>query len=101
MFFLLARTGLRIGEVIGLQIGDIDFVHRLINVERNLVKGEIGLPKNGLTRQVDMSKQLAQVLGRMVLDRKEQLLRLGLSVDQLPHAGCFRMNPAIRWTTAR
>ncbi len=37
-----------------------------------------------------MSKQLAQVLGQMVLDRKEQLLRLGLSVDQLPQLWLFQ-----------
>src|SRR5438094_23485 len=55
LLFLLARTGLRIGEAIALRIGDIDFVNRLVNVEKNIVKGEIGLPKNGLTRQVDMS----------------------------------------------
>ena len=61
-----------------------------INVERNLVKGEIRLPKNGLTRQVDMSSQLARVLGQMVLDRKEQLLRLGLSVDDLPQLWLFQ-----------
>ena len=58
----LARTGLR--------IGDLDFVNRLINVERNLVKGVMGLPKSGLTRQVDMSAQLMRMLGQIVLDRK-------------------------------
>jgi integrase len=88
--FLLARAGLRIGEAIALQIGDLDFVNRLVNVQRNLVKGEIGLPKSNLTRQVDMSTQLAHVLGHIVLDRKEQLLRLGLSLDELSSLWLFQ-----------
>jgi len=90
LFFLLARAGLRIGEALALKIGDIDFVERLINVERNIVKRNIGLPKSGLTRQVDMSAQLAKVLGQVVLDRKEQLLRLGLPVDDLPEMWLFQ-----------
>ena len=90
LFFLLARTGLRIGEAIALQIGDLDFVNRLIHVERNLVKGRLGLPKSGLTRQVDMSEQLMRVLGQIVLDRKEQLIRLGMSVDELPSLWLFQ-----------
>ena len=90
LFFLLARAGLRIGEALALKIGDIDFVERLINVERNIVKGNIGLPKSGLTRQVDMSAQLAKVLGQVVLDRKEQLLRLGLPSDDLPEMWLFQ-----------
>jgi integrase len=90
LFFLLARTGLRIGEAAALKIGDVDFVNRLINVERNLVKGVLGLPKSGLTRQVDMSSQLMQVLGQIVLDRKEQLIRLGMSAEELPSMWLFQ-----------
>jgi integrase len=90
LFFLLARAGLRIGEALALKIGDLDFVERLINVERNIVRGEVGPPKHGLTRLVDMSAQLAKVLGRVVLDRKEELLRLGMSVDELPNLWLFQ-----------
>jgi integrase len=39
LFFLLARAGLRIGEALALKIGDLDFVGRLINVERTIVQG--------------------------------------------------------------
>jgi integrase len=90
LFFLMARAGLRIGEALVLKIGDIDFVERLINVERAIAKGEIGLPKHGLTRQVDMSQQLAKILGQLVLDRKEELLRMGMSVDDLPNLWLFQ-----------
>jgi len=50
----------------------------------------LGLPKSGLTRQVDMSAQLMRVLGAIVLDRKEQLIRLGISVDELPSMWLFQ-----------
>src|SRR5215510_12133604 len=90
LFFLLARTGLRIGEAIAVQIGDIDFVDRLLSVQRNIVRGKVGTPKDGVTRQVDMSTQLVKVLGQIVLDRKEQLLRLGMSADLLPTMWLFQ-----------
>ena len=90
LFFLMARTRLRIGEAIALQIGDLDFVNCLINVQRNIVKGVVGLPKSGLTRQVVMSGQLRRLLGEIVLDRKEQLLRLGLSADELSGMWLFQ-----------
>ena len=37
-----------------------------------------------------MSTQLVRVLGQLVLDRKEQLLKLGLSVDELPTLWLFQ-----------
>ncbi len=37
-----------------------------------------------------MSAQLMRMLGQIVLDRKEELLRLGLSVDELPSMCLFQ-----------
>ena len=61
-FLLLARTGLRIGEAIGLDWRDIDFKNRFIKVERSIVRGKVSTPKSGKTRKVDMSNQLADAL---------------------------------------
>lgn len=58
----LARTGMRFGELVALQPGDLDFRERAILVRRNAYKGRVGTPKNGKGRRVDMSRQLAQVL---------------------------------------
>ena len=58
----LARTGMRLGEVKGLQWGDIDFVNRCIRVERSFSMRTVGKPKSGKGRRVDMSRQLAEAL---------------------------------------
>lgn len=71
MTLTLARTGMRIGEVIALQWGDIDFNERFFNVQRNCVRGVITTPKSAQgTRRVDMSLQLAQVLKNLKHQRK-------------------------------
>ena len=62
LFLLLARTGLRIGEALGLQWKDLNFIDRYIEVKRSIVRGKISTPKNGKIRQVDMSLQLAEAL---------------------------------------
>jgi len=90
LFLCLARTGLRIGEAIGLQCGDLDFAGFGIEVRRNIVKGRVGTPKNGRTRRVDMSQQLAQVLRGEIANRKAQLLRLGKSADELGSLWLFQ-----------
>jgi len=46
----------------GLKWDDIDFDGRFINIERTFSKGRIGTPKNGKSRKVDMSRQLADAL---------------------------------------
>jgi integrase len=59
-FFLCAlRTGMRLGELLALQWGDIDFKRRFIDVRRNLVSGNLTTPKNSNQRRVDVSSRLA------------------------------------------
>jgi integrase len=62
-FLLCAlRTGLRLGELRALEWGDLDWQQRFVHVERNFVEGEFTTPKNGSTRNVDMSLQLHATL---------------------------------------
>jgi integrase len=56
------RTGMRAGELLGLQWRDINWVARYLHVQRNLVRGALTTPKNHQQRKVDLSKQLAVVL---------------------------------------
>jgi integrase len=56
------RTGLRLGELLALQWGDIDWRGRFVHIERNLVDGTLTTPKNHQQRRVDLSMQLRAVL---------------------------------------
>lgn len=77
MLLTLARTGMRIGEVLALQWGDIDFNGRFITVQRGISRGKIETPKNGKTRRVDMSKQLTEVLLDLRHKRKLETVKKG------------------------
>ncbi|MFC1877709.1 tyrosine-type recombinase/integrase, partial [Thermodesulfobacteriota bacterium] len=77
MALLLARTGMRLGEVLALQWGDIDFNGRVIRVARTLSLGKVETPKRGKSRRVDMSKQLTKVLSELKTQRKLQTLKEG------------------------
>ena len=77
LFLTLARTGVRLGECLGLQWGDIDFQGEFINIERGWVDGKITTPKNGEPRRVDATPQLLCVLKALRQHRKEQTLRKG------------------------
>jgi integrase len=89
LFFLLARAGLRLGEALALQWRDVDFVGKYISVERNLVRGVIGTPKNNCTRRVDLSNQLYEMLQALRLQAEEACLQTGTAADMLPRLWVF------------
>ena len=62
LFLCALRTGLRQGELIALEWGDIDYRGRFIEVRRNYTKGRMNTPKNGDIRRVDLSMELVGVL---------------------------------------
>ncbi|MBW2608535.1 MAG: site-specific integrase [Deltaproteobacteria bacterium] len=78
LFLLLARTGVRIGEALAVQWGDIDFNKRFIEIKRSLVRGKISTPKNGKSRRVDMSLQLTEALKSYELVCKKKGLSMGI-----------------------
>jgi integrase len=78
LILLLARTGMRIGEALALKWDDIDFNERSIQVRRGIYRGRITTPKNGKTRLVDMSYQLAETLKIHKFNCKKKGLALGL-----------------------
>jgi integrase len=65
---------MRLGELLGLQWGDVDFRGRFLEVRRNQVAGWTTTPKNGKTRRVDMSGQLTDALRTLLITRKEETL---------------------------
>ncbi len=83
------RTGMRAGELAALQWGDVDFNSRFIQVQRNLSRGQLGSPKNGKTRRVDMSLQLTNCLDELYAIRKAEALRAGQDVDAVAESFVF------------
>lgn len=72
------RTGMRIGELLALQWGDIDFRNRIIRVQRNLVGGKVTTPKSKAGfRDIRMTTYLAKVLTELKARRKQQTLEKG------------------------
>ena len=59
------RTGLRMGELIGLQWRDIDFNGGFLEVRRAVVMGKETTTKSHKIRRVDMSRQLQEELKRL------------------------------------
>ena len=77
LFILLAHAGLRPGEAFALQWTDVDFANGRIRVERALAARQIEPTKTGTTRTVDMSKDLAKALRRLLLERRREKLEQG------------------------
>jgi integrase len=62
-FFLCAlRTGMRMGELVGLHWENVDFVRKCINVRYSYSHGHLTSPKSGKNRQIPMSSDLYQAL---------------------------------------
>jgi integrase len=72
------RTGMRIGELFGLEWGDEDFAGRFIEVRRTVRdSGRVALPQNGKIRRVDMSRQLTEELRRLRAEQSREALANG------------------------
>lgn len=56
------KTGLRQGELLGLQWGDLDLKKGLLRVKRTVYRGRIGPPKGGKWRDVDLGDDVIRVL---------------------------------------
>ena len=70
LFLCAARTGLRLGELLALQWGDLDFKGRFLLVQRNYTHGQVTTPKSGEVRRVDMSRELTQTLADLHTERQ-------------------------------
>jgi integrase len=89
-FFLCAfRTGMRLGELLGLQWGDVDWHGKFIRVSRSYKLGRMTPTKTGKIRRVDMSDHLLKTLRNLHTIRKQQALKGGLGevIDSIFHRG--------------
>jgi integrase len=67
LYETLGYTGLRLGEALGLNWGDVDFVAGLIHVKRNFTgkPPRLKVPKGKRVRSVPMTPQVVDALGRL------------------------------------
>ena len=78
-FFLCAfRTGMRLGELLGLEWGDIDWNSKFILVQRSYKLGQLNKTKTGSSRRVDMSDQLNIALKVILTKAKRDALKSGM-----------------------
>lgn len=67
MFWVVAETGMRGGEVCGLFVNDVDFARGLIHVRRSAWKGKLQTPKTGnAVRTFAISPELSEHLKEFI-----------------------------------
>jgi integrase len=102
--FTLSRTGLRLGEVLALQWGDLDLERGELRVERALsTDGRIETPKSGHGRSVDVSRSLRELLRSHRAQLAEAWLRVKPEKDAngnelLKGEKPPRVFPSVAWT---
>ncbi len=62
LFLMALRTGLRAGEVFGLDWQDVDLKRQVVRVRQNWSKDGLGTPKSGKPRDVPLTDDLVAVL---------------------------------------
>jgi integrase len=65
LFLTAAFTGLRMGELLALRWGDVDFAAETIRVVRSFTIGGESSPKSGKPRSVPMVREVAAALARV------------------------------------
>jgi integrase len=58
----IASTGARVGEILALQVGDVDVPHCRLAIRRTIRKHRVGSPKSGKARTVDVPPTSMAVL---------------------------------------
>jgi integrase len=62
MVLLAARTGMRRGELLGLDWSDVDIERRRLTVRQSLVLGVLGTPKNNKERHLPLTEDICAEL---------------------------------------
>lgn len=62
MVLVALRTGLRLGELLGLEWSDIDLEAKLLTVRHSIVRGVVGPPKNNRERHVPLTSEVTDAL---------------------------------------
>jgi integrase len=79
LFLCAIHTGLRSGELVGLQWGDVDFNGKFLTVRRAVKRGRVTRTKTDKVRRVDLSDALLSALSELKRKQKERWLAKGKS----------------------
>jgi integrase len=110
MILLAMRTGLRQGELLGLRWDDVDLIAGRLMVRRSAVRGVIGTPKNGKSREIPLSDDAIAALrslssrfrGELVFEKADgRLLTKGDCKHPLRRACCKAGLRQIGWHMLR
>jgi integrase len=75
LYVLLAGTGLRVGEALGLEVKHLSADCRTITIEQSCWQGSIQSPKTkSAYRQIDVSADIANLLKQFIGDRESGLI---------------------------
>ncbi len=77
VFLVMATAGLRIGEAVALQVGDLDAVEHQVHIRRTTRRGYVSSPKNGKIRVVDVPATTMAVLAQVRQTRQAEAAYTG------------------------
>jgi integrase len=106
---LLAETGLRVGELCGLTVEDIDLGRNILQVRQSAWRGRLGDPKtNESIRVVEISPRAAEHLGGYLQTWRPNEQRLLFASHAFRHANatlmsswCITEIKSATWTALR
>lgn len=91
ILLVMATTGLRVGEALGLQVGDLDVPSEQIHIRRTVRRGYASSPKNGKGRTVDVPATAMAFLAKIREIRQAEAAVQGTEARWL--------FPGASWTT--
>jgi len=98
MVLLAINTGLRFGELIALEWDDINFINKMMTVQRSISMGRLGSTKSNKIRYIPLSNNALEILqarakknGYIFSENKNEPLKQHRCIIQL-HRACDRAN---------
>lgn len=79
ILIILALTGMRINELLGLRVEDVDFENELIHVTKSAYKGKLGTPKSDASAaDIPLSDTLAKAIKKHLKSKHYKANPLGV-----------------------